>query len=87
MWVLQVLELLRNATLKIIPMENVNGRAKVEGGALCERKNGRVVDTNRYWEVDWGKKERDYDPYEEYPGIFLAFQAWFVEYHCLAASR
>jgi len=49
-------------------MENVNGRVKVEAGDLCERKNGRGVDTNRNWEVDWGKKEKDYDPNEEYPG-------------------
>lgn len=54
--------------MKIIPMENVNGRLKVEAGDLCERKNGRGVDTNRNWEVDWGKKEKDYDPNEEYPG-------------------
>lgn len=54
--------------LKVIPMENVNGRLKVEAGDLCERKNGRGVDTNRNWEVDWGKKEKDYDPNEEYPG-------------------
>lgn len=54
--------------LKIIPMENVNGRVKVEGGDFCERKNGRGVDTNRNWGVDWGKKEKDYDANEEYPG-------------------
>ena len=54
--------------MKIIPMENVHGRRKVEAGELCERKNGRGVDTNRNWEVDWGKKEKDYDPNEEYPG-------------------
>lgn len=41
---------------------------QVEAGELCLRKNGRGVDTNRNWEVDWGKKEKDYDPYEEYPG-------------------
>jgi hypothetical protein len=49
-------------------MENVNGRDKVEAGALCERKNGRGVDTNRNWDIDWGKKEKDYDPNEEFPG-------------------
>ena len=49
-------------------MENVNGRAKVEAGDLCERKNGRGVDCNRNWAVDWGVKAPDYDPYEEYPG-------------------
>jgi hypothetical protein len=32
---------------QILPMENVKGRALVEGGKLCERKNGRGVDTNR----------------------------------------
>lgn len=59
---------LPHAVMKIIPMENVNGRRKVEAGDLCERKNGRGVDTNRNWEVDWGKKEKDYDPSEEFPG-------------------
>ncbi|KAJ7529826.1 hypothetical protein O6H91_15G068200 [Diphasiastrum complanatum] len=61
-------QLLTNMILKVVPMENVNGRKKVEKGDLCERKNGRGVDTNRNWGVDWGKKEKDYDPYEEYPG-------------------
>lgn len=54
--------------LKIIPMENIHGRELVEGGALCERKNGRGVDPNRNWGVHWGHKEPDYDPSEEYPG-------------------
>jgi hypothetical protein len=49
-------------------MENVGGRSLVEKGALCERKNGRGVDPNRNWPVDWGKKEKDYDPSEEFPG-------------------
>ena len=44
------------------------GRAAVERGQLCERKNGRGVDTNRNWEVHWGFKEKDYDPKEEFPG-------------------
>lgn len=62
-----------NATLdkliiKIVPMENLNGRKLVESGDLCERRNGRGVDLNRNWSVDWGKKEQDYDPYEESPG-------------------
>ena len=38
-------------TLQILPMENVGGRDLVEGGKLCERKNGRGVDPNRNWEV------------------------------------
>lgn len=49
-------------------MENLHGRELVEGGALCERKNGRGVDPNRNWEVHWGFKEADYDPKEEFPG-------------------
>ncbi|KAG1361053.1 putative metallocarboxypeptidase A-like protein [Cocos nucifera] len=49
-------------------MENLNGRKLVEAGDLCERRNGRGVDLNRNWSVDWGKKEKDYDPYEENPG-------------------
>ncbi len=43
-------------------MENTRGRYAVEHGDLCERKNGRGVDPNRNWEVDWGVKEKDYDP-------------------------
>jgi len=49
-------------------MENPRGRDLVESGRLCERKNGRGVDTNRNFDIDWGKKEKDYDPSEEYPG-------------------
>lgn len=54
--------------IKIVPIENLNGRKLVEAGELCERRNGRGVDLNRNWSVDWGKKEKDYDPYEENPG-------------------
>lgn len=54
--------------LQITPMENVGGRRRVEAGRICERKNGRGVDTNRNWGVDWGKKAPDYDPSEEFPG-------------------
>ncbi|KAF7829489.1 carboxypeptidase A6 [Senna tora] len=54
--------------IKVVPMENLNGRKIVEAGDLCERRNGRGVDLNRNWSVDWGKKEKDYDPYEENPG-------------------
>ena len=49
-------------------MENERGRMVVEEGALCERKNGRGVDTNRNWQVHWGFREKDYDPAEEFPG-------------------
>ena len=59
---------LQQIVFKIVPMENVRGRELVEGGALCERKNGRGVDPNRNWAVHWGHKEPDYDPAEEYPG-------------------
>ena len=58
----------RHSIIKIVPLENGNGRRLVENGDLCERKNGRGTDPNRNWEVDWGVKEPDYDPYEEYPG-------------------
>ncbi|KAG9153044.1 hypothetical protein Leryth_012305 [Lithospermum erythrorhizon] len=54
--------------IKVVPIENLNGRKLVEAGDLCERRNGRGVDLNRNWSVDWGKKEKDYDPYEENPG-------------------
>eukprot|EP00850_Spirogloea_muscicola_P020628 SM000222S06969 [mRNA] locus=s222:72779:76349:- [translate_table: standard] len=60
--------LLSNLLIKIIPLENVNGRKLFEAGAFCERKNGRGVDLNRNWGLDWGKKEKDYDPKEEFPG-------------------
>ncbi|KAL9262943.1 hypothetical protein AKJ16_DCAP11416 [Drosera capensis] len=40
------------------------GRRKRSG----ERRNGRGVDLNRNWSVDWGKTEKDYDPTEENPG-------------------
>ncbi|CAN6271197.1 unnamed protein product [Urochloa humidicola] len=60
---------LENLVIKVVPMENLNGRKRVEEGELCDRRNGRGVDLNRNWSVDWGKKEKDYDPYEENPGI------------------
>lgn len=46
----------------------MNSRPIVENGQFCERKNGRGVDINRNFPIDWGVKERDYDPKEEYPG-------------------
>ncbi|XP_024522319.1 carboxypeptidase A2 isoform X2 [Selaginella moellendorffii] len=60
--------ILSRTVFKIVPMENVNGRQIVENGSLCERRNGRGVDTNRNWKVNWGVKEKDYDPTEEFPG-------------------
>ncbi|KAJ4770592.1 Zn-dependent exopeptidases superfamily protein [Rhynchospora pubera] len=60
--------ILDNFIIKVVPMENLNGRKLVEAGDSCDRRNGRGVDLNRNWSVDWGKKEKDYDPYEEYPG-------------------
>ncbi|KAK9804268.1 hypothetical protein WJX72_004083 [[Myrmecia] bisecta] len=60
--------LLQQTVIKLIPMENVHGRAIVEAGSLCERKNGRGVDPNRNWDLHWGHKEKDYDPMEEYEG-------------------
>nr|XP_043632217.1 carboxypeptidase A6-like [Erigeron canadensis] len=59
---------LEKIVIKVVPVENLNGRKKVEAGDLCERRNGRGVDLNRNWSVDWGKKEKDFDPYEENPG-------------------
>lgn len=60
--------MLDKLVIKVVPMENLNGRKLVEAGDLCDRRNGRGVDLNRNWSVDWGKKEEDYDPYEENPG-------------------
>ncbi|KAL2620622.1 hypothetical protein R1flu_000827 [Riccia fluitans] len=65
-----LVRILPHTVIKIVPMENPNGRKLVEAGDLCERKNGRGVDINRNWALDWGKKEKDYDPSEEYPGQF-----------------
>jgi len=59
---------LRRTTFTIVCVENEKGREIVERGDLCERKNGRGVDPNRNWAVDWGVKEKDYDAKEEYPG-------------------
>jgi len=64
----QSLCLCLSVCVQIVPMENVAGRDLVEAGNLCERKNGRGVDPNRNWDIDWGVKEKDYDPKEEYPG-------------------
>ncbi|KAK9129267.1 hypothetical protein Sjap_009754 [Stephania japonica] len=69
---------LSKLVLKVVPMENRNGRKLVEDG-----DHWRGVDLNRNWSVDWGKKEKvssylhsnffvthlDYDPYEENPGV------------------
>lgn len=44
--------------LQIVPLENIRGRAKVEAGQLCLRKNGRGVDPNRNWDYHWGEKEK-----------------------------
>mmetsp|Transcript_12451 Transcript_12451/g.33975 ORF Transcript_12451/g.33975 Transcript_12451/m.33975 type:complete len:413 (-) Transcript_12451:223-1461(-) len=63
-----IVTLLDRVVFTILPMENANGRDTVERGQLCERKNGRGVDTNRNWSVDWGKKEKDYSAAEEDPG-------------------
>ena len=59
---------LSRLSLVLLPLENEGGRARVERGDRCERKNGRGVDPNRNWPLDWGRKEGDYDPAEEYPG-------------------
>jgi hypothetical protein len=64
----KVNSVLDQSIIVIVPMENLHGREMVEGGNLCERKNGRGVDPNRNWDIHWGHKENDYDPSEEYPG-------------------
>lgn len=69
MWPKSLSNILERLVIKVIPVENLNGRKLVEAGDLCERRNGRGVDLNRNWSVDWGKKEKDYDPYEENPGV------------------
>ncbi|GJN18820.1 hypothetical protein PR202_gb06023 [Eleusine coracana subsp. coracana] len=59
--------------LLMVPMENFNGAnvSKMESfviGEMVILLLRRGVDLNRNWSVDWGKKEKDYDPYEENPG-------------------
>ncbi|GMH33623.1 hypothetical protein BSKO_01457 [Bryopsis sp. KO-2023] len=66
----ELVDLMDRISFKIFPNENSNGRNLVEGGKLCERRNGRGVDPNRNWDVDFGVKEPDYDPKEENPGAF-----------------
>jgi hypothetical protein len=62
---------LMNTEFTIIPIENVNGRKLVEDEKrFCERKNGRGVDVNRNFPVNFGVKEKDYDPNEEFPGPY-----------------
>lgn len=63
-----LLAALKHTIFKVVPMENIRGRERVEAGETCLRKNGRGVDINRNWGVHWGYKEGDYDPAEEYPG-------------------
>lgn len=54
----------------MVPIENREGRKLIERtGDFCERKNGHGVDPNRNWEVDWGKREKDYSAYEENAGL------------------
>ena len=67
---------LADAVITIVPLENSRGRSLVEGGALCERKNGRGVDPNRNWGVHWGHKEKDYDPAGERSGWALGGRAF-----------
>lgn len=62
-------------------MENIHGREVVEAGNLCERKNGRGVDSNRNWPVHWGVQEKDYDPSEEFPGSKPFRSAGFLAPH------
>ncbi len=40
-------ETLRRTTFAVVAMENERGRALVEGGDLCERKNGRGKRQNK----------------------------------------
>ena len=77
----QTLDALKHTTLVILPMENMSGRRRLEDkNEICLRKTGRIgpggeggrevgVDPNRNWGVDWGVKEADYNPDEEYPGV------------------
>lgn len=67
-------------------MENPRGREKVEKGDLCERKNGRGVDINRNWDIDFGIKEKDYDPSEENPGDHAFRQCPFTNLKPICAA-
>ena len=55
--------------IQVVPMENREGRKLIEKTEdFCERKNGHGVEPNRNWEVDCGKREKDYSAYEENAG-------------------
>lgn len=61
-YIIAQLSIIMTPMFQIIPIDNMNGRVKVEEGNMCERKNGRGVDPNRNFEVDFGVKEKDYNP-------------------------
>ena len=63
-----VTALLDRVVLKLIPLENPNGRKMVEGGQLCHRMNGRKVDINRNFDIYFGTHPPEYLPSEEYEG-------------------
>ena len=65
----QLRHVLWHSRVTILPLENDEGRARVEAGETCRRTNGRGVDINRNYSVDWGVKEPDYAEEEEYPGM------------------
>ena len=68
-------------------MENYNGRKVVEEGDLCERRNGRGVDPNRNWAVDWGVEDKEYNPKEEEHGKapFRLLEGWCNKTDCRRA--
>jgi len=49
-------ELLGSMTIQIVPIESLEGRRMVEGGAMCMRKTADTdVDLNRNWPFAWQK--------------------------------
>ena len=65
----ELVKMLQHVIITVLPLENPNGRDIVEERDQCQRINGRGVDLNRNYAVDWGIREPDYDPTEEYGGV------------------
>ncbi|GAX73946.1 hypothetical protein CEUSTIGMA_g1396.t1 [Chlamydomonas eustigma] len=55
--------ILSKLTLKVLPLENVDGRVLWEGGDLCRRKTASDVDLNRNWDFAWHAQSRSSEMY------------------------
>ena len=61
-------EALASTEFTLAVVANPAGRRVAETVDVCGRVNGRGVDVNRNWPVDWGIKDPGYDAGEENPG-------------------